>query len=101
MQAIQTRVLRPTNTRGARIKAMSWAGDLTVPMPYELDTDAAHMQAAQTLAEKLGWTGNAALGNWQLVQGCLPNGEYCHVLVQPHTLEDERAEECGSPTLGA
>lgn len=98
MQAIQTRVLRPTNTRGARIKAMSWAGDLTIPMPYELDINAAHMQAAQTLADKLGWTGKHY---GQLVQGCLPNGEYCHVLVQPHTLEDERAEECSSPTLGA
>jgi len=98
MQAIQTRALLATSNRGARIKAMSWAGDLIIPMPYELDTDEAHMQAAQALAAKLGWTGKHY---GQLVQGCLPNGDYCHVLVQPHTLEDERADECSNPTLGA
>ena len=98
MQAIQTRVLHPTNNRGARIKAMSWAGELIIPFPYDLDTDEAHMQAAQALVEKLGWTGKYY---GQLVQGCLPNGDFCHVLVKPHTLEDERAEECSNPTLGA
>jgi len=81
MQAIQTRVLRATNTRGARIKAMSWAGNITIPMPYEMDTDDAHMHAAQTLANKLNWV-DEHYG--RLVQGCLPSGEYCHVLVKDH-----------------
>ena len=100
MQAIQTRTLPANSKRAAKIKATAWAGSITIPIPYELDTDAAHMMAAQRLAENLGWTGNQAIGAWQLVQGCLPSGDYCHVLVQPHTL-DERAEECSRPTLGA
>lgn len=50
---IRTKYLGPTNTRGARIKA--WAGDrsVTIPYPYELNTEDAHMAAADKLADIL------------------------------------------------
>lgn len=55
MQAIRTKYLSPTNTRGARIKATCEAGSLTVPYRYDLDTSDMHRKAAFELMEKLGW----------------------------------------------
>jgi len=98
MQAIQTRFLAPTNNRGPRIKATCAAGDLTISYPYEHNDSAAHYSAAQALIVRLGWTGPRY---GVLQQGSLPNGDYCHVMVKPFTLEDERAEKCSNPTLGA
>ena len=51
-QAIETRYLGPTNTRGGRIKAECWAGSLTIPYPHELNTDEAHKAAAMALAAR-------------------------------------------------
>lgn len=79
MQAIQTRYLGLTNSRGARIKAWCAARSLTIPFPYEMSTEDAHLHAAQTLADKLEWAGHYY---GTLRQGCLPNGDYCHVLVK-------------------
>ena len=36
MQAIQTKYIGPTNTKGARIKAFCAAGSITIPYNYEL-----------------------------------------------------------------
>ncbi len=80
MQAIQTKILPPTNTRGCRIKAISWAGSITIPFPDAEYTDDAHMQAARALLEKLEWTDERYYGT--LHQGTLPNGDFCHVLVK-------------------
>lgn len=57
LQAITTKYLGPTNTRGARIKATCDAGSLTVHWDYALNPSRNHAAAAQALAEKLGWTG--------------------------------------------
>ena len=76
MQAIQTKYLSATNSRGSRIKAFCAAGSLTIPYPHELSGQAVHRKAAEALAAKLGWTEPhypALLG------GCLPNGEYAFV----------------------
>lgn len=58
-QAIVTKYLGPTDSRGARIQAKSESGkSVSIPYPYELSTSAGHALAAKTLADKLGWGGN-------------------------------------------
>ena len=76
MQAIQTRYLCPTNSRGARIKATCAAGSITISYPYELSGQAVHRKAAEALVSKLGWVDPHYGG---LLGGCLPNGDYCFV----------------------
>ena len=53
MQAIKTKFIGPTNTRGARIKASCEAGEVTIPYPYGLDVIAAHRSAARALLDKI------------------------------------------------
>ena len=76
MQAIQTKYLCPTNSRGARIKATCAAGSITISYPYELSGQAVHRKAAEALVNKLGWIDPHYGG---LLGGCLPNGDYCFV----------------------
>lgn len=83
MQAITTKYLSPTDTKGARIRAVCAAGSITVGYPYGLSGDAVHAYAAMALVRKLGWvpkhteTGehqNGYVGAWAC--GGLPNGGY-------------------------
>jgi len=76
MQAIQTRYLGPTNTRGARIKAWAAAGSVTISYPYELSGQAVHRKAAEELVNKLGWN-DAYYGG--LLGGQLESGDYAFV----------------------
>lgn len=76
MQAIQTRYLSATNTRGPRIKAWCAAYSITIPYPHELTGQAVHRKAAEALAVKLGWTGTYY---GPLLGGCLPNGDHVFV----------------------
>lgn len=68
-QAITTKYLGPTNSRGSRIKAIARKKQakafgngsypeqsVTVPYSYE-GTEQAHCAAAKACAEKLGWSG--------------------------------------------
>ena len=56
MQAITTKYLPATNTKGARIKASCEAGSVTISYPHEAQRGhLAHAQAVYALAEKLGW----------------------------------------------
>ena len=61
MQAIETKFLGPTNTKGARIKASVYAKSITVPYAYEA-VDRSHDEAARALITKLGWWGVWARG---------------------------------------
>lgn len=58
MQAIETRYIQPTNTKGAKVKAITESG-LSVTLPYDdgLTGSNAHWPAALALATKLGWHG--------------------------------------------
>ena len=56
MQAIVTKYLGPTNSRGARVKATCQAGSKTIPWDDALDVDANHDKAALALARQLGWS---------------------------------------------
>jgi hypothetical protein len=55
MQAIVTKRLGPTNTKGSRIKAKCQAGSMIVPWDHALDVEANHKAAAASLIAKLGW----------------------------------------------
>jgi len=57
-QAISTKFLGPTDSRGARVKAACEAGSLTAPWDYSLGIEANHAHAARDLAMKLGWAGH-------------------------------------------
>ena len=53
--AIFTRYLGPTNTKGSRIKASARGLSVTVPLDYALDLVERHEKAARELLAKLGW----------------------------------------------
>lgn len=72
MQAIQTKYLAPTNSRGARIKATCAAKSITVSYAYELNIAENHRLAATELKTSLGWSGT-------LESGSLKDGSYVHV----------------------
>ena len=61
-QAIHTRYMGPTNTKGGRIKATAWAGSVTVPYVHALNAEDNHRAAAGALLAKLGWQGTYAQG---------------------------------------
>lgn len=56
MQAIQTKYLCPTNSRGSRIKATCEGGSVTVGYDHALNIDDNHRAACEALITKLGWT---------------------------------------------
>ena len=83
LQAIVTKYIPMTNTKGARIKATAAAGSLTVSLS-KLDgddgrkdaitrNDAQHWEVARLLCEKFKW-------NVSLQTGALPNGDYVQVM---------------------
>lgn len=49
-QAIVTKYLAPTNSRGGRVKATAQAGSVTVPLDAALDVADNHRKAAWVLA---------------------------------------------------
>lgn len=57
VQAITTRYIGPSNTRGSRIKARAAAGSITIPLDDSLGVEARHAKAAEALARKFGWHG--------------------------------------------
>ena len=73
MKAIITKYLPCTNYKGSRIKATDTRKNhVTIPYPYELNTDEAHLKAALALCKKIGWSTN-------LIGGGLENGNYVFV----------------------
>ena len=71
-QAITTKYLGPTNSRGSRVKATCQAGSVTVSWDHALSSEQNHTAAAEALASKLGWIGDDS--DWRLVGGGLPSG---------------------------
>lgn len=53
MQAIQTKYLGPTNTRGSRIKATCWLTSVTVSWDYSANFEENHTAAIGALVHKL------------------------------------------------
>lgn len=72
-QAIVTKYIGPSNTKGSRIKATAAAGSITVHLDHALNIEQNHAAAAQALANRFGWR-----GNWQM--GGMPDDTgYCFV----------------------
>lgn len=72
-QAIVTKYHGPTNTRGSRISATTESGIRHYyPYQYELNSEGNHADAAQKMAEHMGWD-----GTWR--GGAIPGG-YAFVL---------------------
>jgi hypothetical protein len=80
MQAIQTKFLGATNTRGDRIKATASAGSLTLGWDYALNAEGNHIAAARALQARFNWT-------FELASGVLADGSWVHVQcpVEPNT----------------
>lgn len=77
-QAIQTKWLGPTNTRGSRVRAWCNAKALTVAWDHALNIEDNHKAAAMAVAEAMQWD-----GEW--FGGALP-GEQGYAFVQPNAL---------------
>ena len=67
MQAIVTKYIPPTDTKGPRIKATAMAGSVIIRYDHELSHDEPFRKAAQALCAKFGW-------DWQMIGGGLPDG---------------------------
>jgi len=74
MQAITTKYLGPTNTRGSRVKATCQAGSVTIEWDDALNSDQNHNAAATALIEKWGWC-----GKW--LEGVLTDGSHVYVCI--------------------
>ena len=85
MQAIITKYLGPTESRGARVKATAQAGSVTIHWDDALDIEENHDRAAMTLAHKLGWisqTSGKPYSGERLLRGGMPKGDgNCYVMV--------------------
>lgn len=66
-QAITTKYLGPTNTKGSRIKATCNGGSLTLGIDNATSVEENHRRAAVELAMDMGW-----YGRFQLIGGSLP-----------------------------
>lgn len=57
LQAITTRYIGPSNTRGSRVKAQAAAGSITLHWDSALNSEDNHAKAAEALARKFEWCG--------------------------------------------
>lgn len=71
-QAIITKWIGPTNTRGSKVKARCAGGSVTLHYDDALNLDENHHRAAFALRVKMGWDGSAILG--ALVGGTIFDG---------------------------
>ena len=78
MQAIQTKILSATNTKGTRVKAWCQARAITRSTGQVSESLQDYQRTvALELADSLDW-----LDNCDIESGWLPNGDGCHVLVR-------------------
>ena len=71
-QAIVTKFHGPTDCQGARVRATTGAGSITVSWDYALGIEANHRAAALALASRYGWP-------LDMVGGGLPRSGYVFV----------------------
>ena len=88
MQAIITKYIGPTNSRGARIKAECGRGKIFFSYPYELSGDEVHRAAVEALVSKFNAEDQkefgTSLASWNrpFITGQIPSGEYVHVFTE-------------------
>lgn len=88
-QAIETKYIGPTDTRGSRVRAFCAAKSMTFPWRSEWSSDENHEHAAVSLFNKLGWNKQGKLMAG-LVGGTIKNGN--HVFVSVQWFNDGRIE---------
>jgi hypothetical protein len=71
-QAIQTKFLGPTNSRGSRVKAFAAAGSVTIAWNHRINSEQNHRAAAEMFANRMNWS-----GTWSA--GTLPSGDMVFV----------------------
>ena len=89
-QAIQTKYLCPTNTKGSRIKAFCSRGSVTISFPHDIADSERGRFAAKELIKKFVVQDKTQFGtppaqnpwNREFVTGCLPDGSECHVFIR-------------------
>lgn len=87
MQAILTKYIPCTNTRGSRIKASCERGSCFIPYPHHVNSEEGHKLAAQALVDRFVAEDVARYGTnknpWSRarVSGGLPDGTTAHVFV--------------------
>lgn len=87
MQAIITKFLPATNTKGSRYKASAQWGSLIVSADHELNPEQNHLAACLALRRQIAdanakqYNTKAENDPWMrpMVCGALPSGEYAHV----------------------
>lgn len=62
LQAIVTKYLGPTNTRGTRIKATCQARSVTYAWDHKLNVENNHRFAAMQFVALMGWSGEYTFG---------------------------------------
>ena len=77
-QAIQTRFMGPTNTKGSRVRAWCDAKSMTFGWDHSKNSPQNHEAAADALARGLGWLDDGS----KLVGGGLPGSGYAFVIVE-------------------
>jgi len=60
MQAIVTRTLSPTDSRGTRVEAKANGGRVTRPYDHSVNETRNHAAAARALADRMDWSGELA-----------------------------------------
>jgi len=75
-QAITTKFIPPTGTKGSRIYASAAAGTGYFGWDHSQDAHENHLRAATRLANRLNW-----LDTDRLVGGVLKDGRHCWVLI--------------------
>jgi len=55
MQAIETKFLGPTNTRGSRVKATCWLKSITIEWDHSYNVEDNHKRAIDTLVMSLNY----------------------------------------------
>ncbi len=83
MQAITTKFLGPTNTKGSRIKATCWLMSVTVSWDHALNVEDNHNIAIDELVERMNRerSNKDNSGTWHVVAvGSLADGGYAAII---------------------
>lgn len=75
LQAITTKYLAPTNTRGARVKATASAGSVIIAWDHALNPVDNHYAAALALTDRMEWETDDGFRRPHAF-GALPDGGY-------------------------
>lgn len=94
-QAIKTKYLGPTNTKGTRVRASAYAGSIVVDWDYGIGNNENFEKAAMELIKKFEWHKHRDFVG--IASGTAPTGqadECYHVLIYKENLNEIQNSEC-------